>query len=246
MITEYHRPATLDEAVVLVGLPGASVIAEATGPRRTENQDATVAIDLQSLGLDGIATSGDVTNIGSMTTLADLAASPLSPPTIAELATREYPITLRNAATVGGVIATNDAESELLAGLVAFGASVQVARADTKTTHALETILAEPPLIDGSIIVDVSISTLGVGAAHRTGRTPMDRPIVMVVGHRGSEGQIRLAATGVDSHVVAVSESRLDDLQPPADFRGSAGYRKTLVKVLTSRVLEDLSRSATR
>ena len=241
MITQYQRPVTLDEAVALLGAPGAHVIVEGTAVNSSVNSDATVAIDLQSLELNEIEVTGGALRIGSMTTLADLSSSPLTPPMIAELARREEPSTIRNAATIGGVIATNDPESELVAGLIAFNASVTMARAASIHDHPLEATLEDPRLIEHSVIIDVSIETGGMASAHRTGRTPMDRPIVLVVGHRGSDGNIRLAATGVDTHVVRISPDQMEELSPPTDFRGTSQYRKALATVLTKRVLADLS-----
>jgi CO/xanthine dehydrogenase FAD-binding subunit len=241
MITEYHRPATLDEATSLLGTSGAYVIVEGTAPSSTAPPHATIAIDLQSLNLDDIEVTGGRLLIGSMTTLSDLSSSPLAPPMIAELASREHPSTIRNAATIGGVIATNDPESELLAGLVAFDASVTIAREAAIHDHPVESTLDNPQLIADSIIIDVSIEVRGTAVAHRTGRTPMDRPIVMVVGHKAPDGDIRLAATGVDTHVIAMSPEETETLDPPSDFRGTSQYRKALATVLTKRVVSDLS-----
>jgi CO/xanthine dehydrogenase FAD-binding subunit len=118
---------------------------------------------------------------------------------------------------------------------------VTTATPDGPRTHALTAVLDDPALVDGSIMVDVSIETRGTTAAHRTGRTPMDRPIVMVVGHKDAAGHIRLAVTGVDSHVLAMSPGQAATLNPPSDFRGTSEYRKNLATVLTKRVLADLS-----
>ena len=241
MITRYHRPTTMEEAVSLVGTPGVHVIVEGTALSSNAKPDATVAVDLQSIGLNEIEMSGGAMRIGSMTTLADLSSSSLAPSLICELAKREAPSTIRNAATVGGIVATNDPESELLAGLIAFNAFVTIARATSIHDYPLETALRNPGFIDDSVIVDISIETGGTAAAHRTGRTPMDRPIVMVTGHMDAAGQIRLAITGVASHVIAASPSQVDALTPPTDFRGTSQYRKALATVLTKRVIADLS-----
>jgi carbon-monoxide dehydrogenase medium subunit len=241
MITSYHRPDTLDEAVALVTTPGTHVIVEGAALTSSAADEATAVVDLQSLGLDGIDMSGESLEIGSMTTLADLATSPLVPAIISDLANREAPSTIRTVATIGGTVVTNDAESELLAGLLAFDALVTLAQADETLSHSLESVLDDPQLIKGSIITTISLDPRGAATAHRTGRTPMDRPIVMVVGRRDTNGHIRLAITGVDSRVVAISPGQSDSLTPPSDFRGSSRYRKELATVLTERVLTDLS-----
>jgi CO/xanthine dehydrogenase FAD-binding subunit len=226
----------------LVGNPDARVRVEGAALNLAAYKGSSTVIDLQSLGLDGIEMSDDVLRIGSMTTLFDLSSSPLVPPMISDLARREEPSTIRTVATIGGVIAVNDSESELAAGLIAFNASVAVVDAEGTQVHRLDAILKDPELIEDSILTEVSIGVAGAAAAHRTGRTPMDRPIVMVVGHKSPDGHIRLGVTGVDSHVVVLSPGQTGALTPPADFRGTSEYRKTLAKVLTKRVLADLAR----
>jgi CO/xanthine dehydrogenase FAD-binding subunit len=103
MITQYHRPATLDEAIELVGASDAYVIVEGMASDHVAPGDSASAIDLQSLGLDRMIVSQDTLTIGAMATLASVSDSPLAPPMIAELAGREYSSAIRNAATVGGV-----------------------------------------------------------------------------------------------------------------------------------------------
>jgi CO/xanthine dehydrogenase FAD-binding subunit len=241
MITSYHRPDTLDEAVALVATPGTRVIVEGTALTSSVSDEVSAAVDLQSLGLDGIEMAGESLVIGSMTTLADLSTSPRVPVIISDLANREAPSTIRTLATVGGTVATNDHESELLAGLLAFDALVTVAQTDVTANHPLGSVLDNPQLIEGSIITKISFDPRGAASAQRTGRTPMDRPIVMVVGHRGTNGHIHLAITGMGTHVVALSPGETGLLEPSSDFRGSSRYRKELATVLTKRVLADLS-----
>lgn len=241
MITQYHRPATLDDAVALVRAPTTRVIIEGAALDPAIHPDTTAVVDLQDLDIGGLEIAGETLTIGAMTTLAELSSSTLTPPMISDLARREAPSTIRNAATVGGVIATNDPESELLAGLIAFNATVTVASANATQLHPIAAIAENPQLIDDSIITDLSIETAGATAAHRTGRTPMDRPIVMVVGHKSFDGHIRLGATGVAPHVIAMSPGQASTLNPPSDFRGTSQYRKALATVLTKRVLADLS-----
>lgn len=67
----------------------------------------------------------------------------------------------------------------------------------------------------------------------------MDRPIVAAVAHRGPDA-VRVAVCGVAPHPVLVDPSAIADLEPPSDFRGSAGYRRTLASVLVGRVLADV------
>ena len=237
MITRYHRPLTLDEAIALTSRPDAVIIAGGTTVNADPDSRPVAAVDLQALELSGIDTDGESTRIGATTRLQDLVESALVPPVLRDLTRREAPNTIRNAATVGGTIGTSDPESELLAGLLAFDAVVTLARAGSTTEHALEEILDNPVLLNGAIMTSVSIPSNGLAAADRTGRTPMDRPIVMAVAHRTHDGFVRMAMTGVAAHPVVVDPEQIGALNPPSDFRGSTDYRKRLAEVLADRVL---------
>jgi CO/xanthine dehydrogenase FAD-binding subunit len=237
MITQYHRPLTLDEAIALTARPDAVIIAGGTSVNADPGRKPISAVDLQALDLAGIETDGESIRIGSTTPLQDLVDSTLVPATLRDLTRREAPNTIRNAATIGGTIGTADPESELLAGLLAFEATVTLARAGSTTAHTLDEILEDSVLLNGAIMTSVSIPSNGVAAADRTGRTPMDRPIVMAVAHRSHDGTVRMAMTGVSTRPVIVEPDQIATLDPPSDFRGSPGYRKSLAGVLASRVL---------
>jgi len=64
----------------------------------------------------------------------------------------------------------------------------------------------------------------------------MDRPIVAAVAHRSGD-TVRLAMTGVSTIPSVVDPDNVADLDPPADFRGTADYRRSLAEVLARRVL---------
>ncbi len=237
MITQYHRPLTLDEAIALTARPDVVIIAGGTSVNADPDRSPVTAVDLQALDLAGIDTDGESVRIGATTHLQDLVDSALVPAVLRDLARREAPNTIRNAATVGGTIGAVDSESELLAGLLAFGATVTLAHAGSTTEHALDEILDEPTLLNGGIMTSVSIPSNGLAAADRTGRTPMDRPIVMAVAHRDNAGAVRLAMTGIASRPMLVDPEQVASLNPPSDFRGSSDYRKSIAGVLAGRVL---------
>lgn len=244
MITRYHRPLTLDDAVALASLPGSVIIAGGTSVNADSGRSDVTAIDLQALDLTGIAADGGPIRIGAMTRLQDLVESDLVPPVLRDLARREGPSTIRNAATVGGTIGAADPESELLAGLLAFGAVATLAATDSMTDHAIDDILGDPELLKGAIVTVITIPSTGVAAADRTGRTPMDRAIVTAVACRDTEGGVRLAMTGVAARPSIVDQEGIENLDPPPDFRGSARYRRHLASVLARRVLAAVAEGA--
>lgn len=238
MITQYHRPTTLDDAVALVARPDAVIVAGGTSVNADPRSAPSAAVDLQALGLDGIDADGSVVRIGATTRLQALTDSSLVPSVLRDLARREAPNTIRNMATIGGTIATADPESELLAGLLAFGARATVVRAGSPTEHDVSDLLDNAALLSGAIITGISVPSSGTGAADRTARTPRDRPIVAAVAFRDASGTVRLAMTGIASNPTLVDPVYLADLEPPSDFRGSSAYRKRLAEVLAQRVVD--------
>lgn len=241
-ISAYHRPESLDEALALIAGTDvdATILAGGTVVNGPLGNGPTDLVDIQDLGLDGIQADGDRLELGSMVRLSDLEASELAPAMLRDLARREAPNTLRNAATIGGTVAAADPESELLAGLLAFDAIVTVVRSAGPESFPLGDVLADRSRLGTGIITTVSVDVGGDATAERTGRTPADRPIVMAVARRAENGTVRLALTGVDGTPVLVEMDGLDALEPPADFRGSTAYRRELAGVLARRVMARL------
>lgn len=245
-IRSYHRPATLEAALALIGRKDADTALLAGGTAVNAGLAGTPAevVDLQDLSLDGISLRGDHMTIGAMVRLRDLIDHPASPRLVAEAAAREGPNTLRNAATVGGVVATGDPESELLASLLVHEALITVAAADEPTDRSLEAVLADPGSLAGGIITEIKIATGGTGDIERTGRTPADRSIVAAVGRRTEGGLVWLALTGVAAVPVLVEDPANLEGEPPGDFRGSSEYRRDLARVLGRRVLDSLGEAS--
>ena len=235
MIDSYHRPSSLDEALHLVASDDAAVLGGGTSLIPTTM--ARSVVDLQGLGLDGIALDGAEIDVGSMTRLRDLVESDLIPHELRDLAKREAPNTLRNAATAGGTVAGADPESELLAGLLVYRSTVNVVDPTGRTTLPLSEYLDTRP---AGIITEIRLQTGGRAATTRTGRTPADRPIVAAVARRDDEGTIVLALTGVASTPIVVDPNAVSSLDPPSDFRGSTEYRRHLAETLSRRAVAEL------
>ncbi len=232
-VLAYHRPGTIDDALELLQRPGAVPLGGGTQVNSPPGSSPIEVVDLQGLALDRILPlRGERLAIGSGVTLQALSLSQDAPPVVREAARRELPSTLRAMATVAGTLVTAEAESELLAALLAFQATVDFVGPTGSTTIDLTELLADPAARKGSLITTVTIETSGVARAERAGRTPADRPIVAAVARR-AEGRLRLALSGVASTPRLVAD--VEALDPPGDFRGSSEYRKALAKVLASR-----------
>lgn len=238
-VLNYHRPESLDVALALLERPqrtlvlggGSNLVPSLSGA-------PTDVVDLQSLGLRGICHDGPLLALGAMSTFADLASCLELPAGVRDLARREAPSTLRTLATVGGLVASRDPDSELLAALLVMKASVTTVTTAGRRSKPLAVVMAEG-IANGEIILAVTVDPSATVVSARTVRTGMDRAIVAVVGARSSDGTITLAATGAASTPVIFSDA--SSLKPVGDFRGSAQYRLQLAAVLCTRVRSTLS-----
>lgn len=233
LVVEYHRPESVAEAVELLQQPDHVALAGGTVVNADRNRSQLVAVDLQSLGLDVVSREASRVQFGAMCRLSDVERQ-CSGDLLAEAARRELPSTLRTVGTVGGTVAAGGGESLMLAALMASGASVRTANGDEVS---VEHYVSAPR----ELIVGVDVTAEGAWTIEHTGRTPMDTPIVAVVGRRSEDG-ITLALTGVGAQpVVARSIDDINQLIPIDDFRGSSEYRHHLAVTLGERVLGDLS-----
>lgn len=237
VIVNYHRPHTVDEAVGLAAKPNTVILAGGTVVNADLRAVSGDVVDVQALDIAGVEAVPGGVRIGAITTLRDIIDSDLVPALIRDLARREAPNTVRNAATIGGTVGARDSESQLLTGLLAFGATVSVVHPEVTADHPIDALLGEPGLLDGSLITHVTVPSGGTAAAERTGRTPLDTPIVLAVAHRDPSGELVVAISGVAERPVVVDPTHLDDLEPPDDFRGSSEYRHALAVVLVGRVV---------
>ena len=235
----YWRPGTMAEALELLERPGAVVLAGGTRLNGGSSAVQVEMVDLQALHLDDLrAEPGDVLRIGAMVTLQRLVDSDEVPDVVREAARREQPSTLRAQGTIGGCVATGQAESELVAALLVHEAVVQVATGDVTEAFPLERVLDEEPLLRGCVVTSLSIRTDGATAVARTARTPADRAIVAAFGRTTPYGPL-FALSGVAPTPIFVEPG--EELHPVGDFRGSSEYRRALADVLMNRVVEEIA-----
>ena len=262
-VKAYHRPHTLEEALRLLHSEDAVPLAGGQRLLAGERREAKAVVDLQALGLDRIEWEGERLKIGAMVRLQQLVDTSDGGTFLAEAAHRDGPLTYRNAATVGGTIVTHDPLSCLLLSLLVLDAEVEVQRSDGARVVALDQLVVAPAhWVKRGLVTAVIMSPQTRGTAMAlVARTPRDRPIVAVaarVVRRGEAcAEARLAWGGVAPYPLrayaveeALSGQTLEDadieatvaraagsLQPRSDFRGSAEYRRAMIRVLTRRAL---------
>ncbi len=244
ILYEYARPSDVDEALALLAknegrllpLAGGTLLVGQLETRSLTGIDGVV--DLRDTGLDSIRVEGDVVRMGAMCALSGVTAHPalcgLADGLLVRAARGEGPVNLRNAATVGGVVACAEYDSEFYAALLALDASVTVRRPDgTEETRPL----AQCDAVRG-LIVEVTLALRDLrGGAARVARTPSDRPIVAAYAVRtpGVEPSTRIALCGVADRPLPAGAT----LAPPDDFKGSAEYRLAMAEIVVRRAVAE-------
>jgi len=263
MITAYHRPKTLDEALTLLTQPnilplgGGTLLSHASSsPSAT---DAVEVVDLQSLGLDFIKKSGNNPSTGSgqrldmgaTVTLQGLLENEHCPDALKSALKLEAPLNLRNAATVAGTLVSCDGRSTFATVMLALDAKIEQTTLDnSKTESRLSNIGEFLPLRPRGLITSITIPLNAKLAFDYVSRTPADKPIVCAALVQWNSGRTRLALGGHGkSPILAMDGTEPEGIKAAArnafheatDEWASAGYRMDVAATLARRCLDEMS-----
>jgi len=263
MITAYHRPNTLDEALTLLTQPnviplgGGTLLSQRTSP-------AAEVVDLQSLSLDTVKKQGNNLEIGATVTLQQLLESEHCPEALKTALRLEAPLNMRNAATVAGTLVSCDGRSTFGTVLLALDAKLEIKSIDKFELMQME-IDARPPKqdvttlglgeflplrleqIQGKLITSVPIPFNAKLAFEYLSRTPADKPIVCAALAQWNSGRTRLALGGYGkSPMLAMDGTEAEGIEAAArnafheatDDYASAEYRMDVAATLARRCLE--------
>ncbi len=247
MITTYHRPKTLDEALALLTQPnrlplgGGTLLSHATG-------DSVEVVDLQSLSLDSIKKSGNNLEIGATVTLQQLLESEHCPEALKSALRLEAPLNIRNAATIAGTLVSGDGHSPLGTVLLALDAKIdiQYSKEDSSTSNIGEFL----PLRPRGLITFIALPLNGKLAFNYVSRTPADKPIVCAALAQWNSGRTRLALGGYGKITfLAMDGTESDGIETAArnafheatDEWASSEYRMDVAATLAKRCLESIS-----
>src|SRR5687768_633649 len=249
MITAYHRPKTLDEALTLLTQPNMLPLGGGTLLSRPQSGPVEV-VDLQSLGLDSIKKSGNNLEIGATVTLQQLLEIEHCPDALKSALKLEAPLNLRNAATVAGTLVSCDGRSTFATVMLALDAKIEKTVLDnSKTETRLSNIGEFLPLRPRGLITSIMIPLNVKLAFDYVSRTPADKPIVCAALTQWNSGRTRLALGGYGkSPMLAMDGTEAQGLETAArnafheatDEWASAEYRMDVAATLAKRCLESL------
>jgi len=274
-----YQPATLDEAIRLLDELGdeAKVVAGSTALTIMLRQRLIAPSALISIGrlpdLDRIEVTDGELAIGALVRHRDVELSPLVRerlPVLAHTFGVVANVRVRNAATVGGVLAESDYASDPPAVFVALDAVVDVqGPTGRRSIPASEFFIAfyETALEPNELVIGVRVPLPppGTGAVYEkyVTRSSEDRPCVGVaaVARLADDGTLAHLAVAVgaaaetpqrypdvestaigqapdDALLRRIADGYAERVDPLDDLRGSAWYRREMVRVWVRRAIE--------
>jgi len=252
MITTYHRPKTLDEALTLLTQPnrvplgGGTLLSHATS-------DPVEVVDLQSLSLDTVKKQGNNLEVGATVTLQQLLESEHCPEALKSAIKLEAPLNIRNAATVAGTLVASDGRSTFATVMLALDAKLEQKRLDnSKIESQISNVGDFLPLknLRGYLLTSISIPLNTKLAFDYVSRTPADKPIVCAALAQWNSGRTRLVLGGYGkSPMLAMDGTEAEGIEAAArnayyeatDEWASAEYRMDIATTLAKRCLEHIN-----
>ena len=263
MITAYHRPKTLDEALALLSQPNRTPLGGGTLLSHSK-ADSVEAVDLQSLSLDFVKQQGNALEIGATVTIQQLLESEHCPESWKSALKLEAPLNIRNSATVAGTLVACDGRSTFAALMLALDAKLEVKSINKFELMEME-IESRPPRqeitslgigeflplrldqIQGKLITSMSVPLNVKFAFDNVSRTPADKPIACAALAQWNSGRTRLVVGGYGkSPMLAMDGAEAEGIETAArnafheatDEWASAEYRMDVAATLAKRCLE--------
>jgi len=243
MITAYHRPQDLQEALTLLARPNTLPLGGGTklNTPAYQNQDFEV-VDLQALGLNHLHKKENTLEIGAAAPLEVLRQNSHSSAALKQALRLEAPLNLRNAATVAGTLAACDGRSPLAVLMLALDAKLTIISEQTSVVGLAEYWALRPAGLITRIDLPLNITC----AYQQVARTPADVPIVCAALAQWKGGRTRLALGGWDKFpTLALDGTEADGLaeavrsacHESGDAWASADYRANVAVTLAGRCL---------
>ena len=245
MITQYHRPKTLTEALTLIAQPNTYPLGGGIQLNQF-NDDNYAVVDLQALELDTIQSKGNTLQIGATATLEELLKSADTPEALKKAIQHEASLNTRNIATIAGTLVTSDGRSPFATMMMALDAKITLrdTNNEEKNVQLGDLFPMRDATLANTLITQISISTNATSAYEYVARTKADKPIVCAATSQWAAGRTRLVLGGWgDSPSLAMDGKGTDGIEAAAknaahdatDAWASAEYRQDIAATLAKR-----------
>jgi CO/xanthine dehydrogenase FAD-binding subunit len=245
MITAYHRPQTLEEALKLLSVQNTRPLGGGTFLSHPSDESYAV-VDLQSLGLGKLHKSGNNLEIGATITLQVLLKSSYTQDALKAALKLEAPLNLRNMKTVAGTVVTSDGRSPFAAVMLALDAKIEIRDLliVSREISLGDLLPIRNELLQSKLIVKIKIPLQTKLSFNTVSRTPSDKPIVCAALAQWPSGRTRLVIGGWGkTPTLAMDGKETSGIETAArnaaheanDEWASAGYRSDIAVVLAKR-----------
>ncbi len=253
MITAYHRPKTLQEALALLAQP--ETVPLGGGTQLNQKNDASYAVvDLQALGLDEVRRTGESLVIGAVVNLQTLLETEPVPGALKQAVRLEAPLNLRTMGSVAGALVSGDGRSPIATTMLALDASLTLYQRKETSSPPEKGILSlgdfyalRDQMAPGCLITEIKIPLDSKLAYEYVARTPADKPILCVALAQWPSGRLRLVLGGWGKSPrlamdgkgsTGIEAAARNCAQEAGDEWAGAEYRRETAVVLAKRCLE--------
>lgn len=241
MITAYHRPQSLDEALEFLSHPNTFPLGGGTLLSHRQVESIEV-VDLQALGLNRVGMQGNNLEIGATATLQQLLEDPNCAAGLKLALKLEAPLNIRNAATTAGSIVSCDGRSAFATVMLALDAKMEIRSASgaVRTLNIGDYL----PLRPHGLITTITIPAQVKLAFEYVARTSGDKPIVCVSLAQWPSGRTRLAVGGFGkaprlamdgTEAEGIEAAARNAFHEAADEWAGAEYRQQVAATLAGR-----------
>ena len=250
MIVEYHRPDTLEQALVLLARPKLTTLPMGGGSVLNAPSDDEIAVvDLQNLGLNTLNLKGNKLNMGAALTLRALLDTPDLPDALSKAIRHEATHNLRQVATIAGTLVVSDGRSAFTSCMLALDAQL-ILEPGTEELGLGDLLPLRAEKLPGRLITQIVIPMNVKLSYEYVARSPADLPIVCAAVTQWPSGRTRVVLGGFGSApTLALDGLQADGWQDAVqnaygqagDEWASAEYRVEICAVLTTRCLENIA-----
>ena len=249
MITEYFRPASIEEALALLSEDNQKrkPLGGGTSISRQQIDDFSV-VDLQECGLEKIHRVNKLIQVGAMAQLASLLEHPDVHPEIKRAIRIDSNENVRNIATLGGWIISSSGRSILSTLLLALDSTLTW-EPNTNRTRLGDWLPLRKQDSPDLLLTEIEWGVDPYLAFESVARSPMDQPTLIVAVAQWHSGRTRIGLGGYGSEsIIAMDGSDQtgaelacrDAYFNAGDQWASAEFRREVAARLVLRCIERL------